>query len=125
MTMFAVSRNPTPCNAQSRMSDVVVGPAHADHFVFPCPVSSPSSCLSRAIICSRLLGGGLATEADGLQLAPLTGPDAQRRHQGGAAHLECPPEKIRGYRMRVQGGDDEVDKVYGKGEVEHELRARD
>jgi hypothetical protein len=113
MTMFAVSRNPTPCNAQSRMSDVVVGPAHADHFVFPCPVSSPSSCLSRA------------TEADGLQLAPLTGPDAQRRHQGGAAHLECPPEKIRGYRMRVQGGDDEVDKVYGKGEVEHELRARD
>ena len=27
--------------------------------------------------------------------------------------------------MRVQGGDDEVDEVYGKGEVEHELRARD
>lgn len=65
--------------------------------------------------------GGFAPKIDRSQLAPLASPYAERGHYGGAADLESPPEQVRGYRMRVKRGDDQMDKVYGDCEIEDEF----
>jgi hypothetical protein len=111
------------------LSNRTIAVVHVNHLILPGAVSAsaspPAPRLSSPIIGGRLLCPCVASEIDRSQLPPLACPDTERRHYGCTAHLECPPEEVRRYRMRVKGGDDKVDKVYSQGEVKHQLGAGD
>jgi hypothetical protein len=66
-----------------------------------------------------------SAKGDRAQFSPLASPDSQGRHNPSATYLQRPPKEIRRYRMRVEGRDEQVDKVDRKRKVEHEFRARD
>lgn len=118
---------PTPYYAKSDIpSDAVPALIHADHLIFTCSISAPSSPstsrLPYAIVRRWLLCGcALAAKVDRPQLAPLTSPDTERSHYRCATYLKCPPEEVRGYRMRVEGRDKEMNEVDGEGEVEDQF----
>lgn len=101
----AIVNHATPGNAQAQMSalDVVVPIIHVGHLIFAAAISpsappSPSN-LTHTVISTRLRA--LLSKVDRPQLAPLTGPYAERGHDGRAYRLESPPEEVRGNRVRV------------------------
>lgn len=77
-------------------SDVVVPVVHVSHLVLaatvsPSASSSPPS-LADAVVSTWLRA--LRPKVDGPQLAPLTGPDAERGHDCRAHGLQGPPEEM-------------------------------
>lgn len=111
-------------------SNIVVPFVHVDHFVFPCTISPsppyPPPGLAPFLVARCLRSRGcLTTKVDGSQFPPLTCPYTQGSHDSRTAYLQRPPKQVGGYRMCVQGGDDEMNKVDSKGKVKDEFRAGD
>jgi hypothetical protein len=130
---MGVSRSTQPkrqlCKSGIR-SDIIIPLVHAYHLVFASTVSPSASTspsrLTTFLLCSRLRSRRrLAAKIDWPQFAPLACPHAKRSHDGRATYLKRPPEQVGRYRVRIQGGDDQVDEVDSQGEIEDELRAGD